>query len=247
MKKFVQIVAVAFAGVLPIVSGSALAMSIKSEPVAVLELFTSQGCSSCPPADKILSELAHDKKLITLAYHVDYWNYIGWEDTFSDEEHSNLQRGYAHQLGAERIYTPQLLINGTVDIVGSHADKIEKAIAASSLDVGVSFAVEGDMLSIEIPKFDTNIEQATIWLVPFISSVKVEIQRGENRGQTLTYSSVVKHRQIVGMWSPSNGTNLSIPMPQMLGAEVDGLAVLVQERTAKGLPGRMLGAAALTQ
>jgi len=222
-----------------------MAMEVKAQPVAVLELFTSQGCSSCPPADEILAELAKDKSLITLAYHVDYWNYIGWEDTFSQKEHSELQRAYARQLGEKRIYTPQMLINGTIDIVGSHLAEIKAATANAKLDVLVNVHADGDMLSIEIPKAQSDVKDAAIWLVPFASKVRVNIERGENRGESIAYTSIVQKRQLVGMWSPSKGAELRIPMPQMMDESVDGLAVLVQERTSSGLPGRMLGAVSL--
>ncbi|MFT6658604.1 MAG: hypothetical protein ACJAZW_001766 [Maritalea sp.] len=224
---------------------ASVAMEFKAQPVAVLELFTSQGCSSCPPADEILGELAKDKTLITLAYHVDYWNYIGWEDTFSKKEHSDLQRRYARQRGEKRIYTPQMLINGTVDVVGSRLVDIKKAIANARLDVRVNLKADGEMLTIDIPMASSDIKDATIWLVPFISKAQVNIERGENRGQLITYSSIVQKRQLVGMWSPNKGVELRIPIPQMMDEGVDGLAVLVQERTENGLPGRMLGAASL--
>ncbi|MCZ4272319.1 thioredoxin family protein [Maritalea porphyrae] len=221
------------------------AMDVKGQPIAVLELFTSQGCSSCPPADEILAELAKDKNLITLAYHVDYWNYIGWEDTFSQKEHSELQRRYARQRNEKQVYTPQLLINGTVDVVGSHLDEIKEATANAKLDVIVNLHAEGDMLSINIPSAEIAVKDATIWLVPFVSKAQVKIERGENRGQLITYSSIVQKRQLVGMWSSKKATELRIPMPQMMNEGVDGLAVLVQERAPNGLPGRMLGAVSL--
>jgi len=221
------------------------AMDVKANPIAVLELFTSQGCSSCPPADEILAELAKDKTLITLAYHVDYWNYIGWEDTFSQQEHSDLQRRYARQRGDKQIYTPQLLVNGTVDVVGSHLGEIKAATADASLDVLVNLYADGDMLNIDIPSADIPANEATIWLVPFRSEAKVDIGKGENRGKSIAYSSVVQKRQLVGMWSPDKATQLRIPMPQMMNDDVDGLAVLVQERAKTGLPGRILGAVSL--
>ena len=221
------------------------AMDVKAEPVAVLELFTSQGCSSCPPADEILGELAKDKNFITLAYHVDYWNYIGWEDTFSQKAHSDLQRQYARAKGEKRIYTPQLIINGTTDVVGSHRDEIDELTAKATLDVKVEVAEHGDMLSINIPGADLDIKDATVWLVPFVANAKVNIGRGENGGRIITYSSIVKSRQLVGMWLPQKGVELNLPVPQMMNDEVNGLAILVQERTAKGLPGRILGAVSM--
>lgn len=237
-----------FAGALGLVLTSVApisAMDIKAEPVAVLELFTSQGCSSCPPADEILGELAKDKRFITLAYHVDYWNYIGWEDTFSQKAHSDLQRQYARANGEKRIYTPQMIINGRTDVVGSYRDEIDKFTAQASLNVKVEVAEVGDMLSISIPPADINLKDATVWLVPFVANAKVDIGRGENRGRSITYSSIVKNRQLVGMWMPQKGVELSLPVPQMMNDEINGLAILVQERTAKGLPGRILGAVSM--
>jgi len=247
MKNSVFFVAAFLASAFSMSASSAQAMSMKSQPKAVLELFTSQGCSSCPPADEILGELAKNPDLITLAYHVDYWNYIGWEDTFSSKEHSDLQRRYAQQRGAKQIYTPQLLVNGKVDVVGSRRTKLDKAIDEAHLIVPVMMEVSGDMLSIDIPSQAGFTKPAAIWLVPFISAANVDVQRGENAGNVYQYSSIVKDRQIVGMWTPSEGTSLKLPVPTMLGDDVDGLAVLVQTRSKAGLPGPILGAAAVSR
>jgi hypothetical protein len=223
----------------------ALAMSIKAKPVAVAELFTSQGCSSCPAADAFLSELAKREDVVTLAYHVDYWNYIGWEDTFSDKKHSDLQRQYAVATGSDQIYTPQLLINGGKNFVGSHKSKIDAAISQSQLPVEIQFAVNEESLTINIPAHESEAKKAIVWLVYYRTGEEVKITRGENRGKTLRYSSIVHDRQIVGMWYGERSTEIMMPMPQLMNDEIDGLAVLLQTKAKNGLPGKIIGAAAI--
>src|SRR3974390_2805470 len=98
-------------------------------PRAVIELFTSQGCSSCPPADKLLGELSHDPSLVTLSLPVDYWDYLGWKDTLAIHGHSNRQRAYADVRGDREVYTPQVVVNGVAFALGSDRAAIEKAIA----------------------------------------------------------------------------------------------------------------------
>lgn len=223
----------------------AMAMNIKSKPVAVAELFTSQGCSSCPAADVFLAELAKRDDIITLAYHVDYWNYIGWKDTFSDKKHSDLQRQYAAASGQERIYTPQLLINGQEDFVGSHKGEINAAISQSVLPIDIQFAVDSESLKISIPEMSDEGQKSIVWLVYYRTGANVEITRGENRGKTLSYSSIVYDRQIVGMWDGKQSAEIMMPMPQMMNDEIDGIAVLLQTKAKNGLPGKIIGAAAI--
>ena len=234
-------------GTLSFMVHGAQAMDMKSDPIAVVELFTSQGCSSCPPADAFLSELSKRDDVITLAYHVDYWNYIGWKDTFSAKKHSMLQRKYAKQTGRDQIYTPQLVVNGGDDFVGSHQSKINAALEGSSLPISMGLGLQDDTLHVNIPAQSADIDEAIVWLVSYRQNAEVDIKRGENRGKKLNYSSIVYERQIVGMWRADEATKMMIPVPEMMEEGVDGLAVLVQEKSGKGLPGAILGAAALSR
>ncbi len=130
----------------------AVAGELKIAPKAVLELFTSQGCSSCPKADAMLQEMSKRDDVVALAYHVDYWDYIGWEDTFGTKENSELQRDYAESWGSSRIFTPQLIVNGKGGMVGSKRDAINSALGGASLPVAVTLSeAAGDTLEVLDP------------------------------------------------------------------------------------------------
>src|SRR5215217_5623425 len=114
-------------------SGSASAEPLHIAPKAVVELFTSQGCSSCPPADALLTALADREDVVALAYHVDYWDYVGWKDTFAQEAYSDRQRAYAKSWGSSRIYTPQIVVNGAKAVVGSRRNEVQDAVDQAAL------------------------------------------------------------------------------------------------------------------
>lgn len=230
-----------FSACLFLLSSSALAEQMRLEPRAVVELFTSQGCSSCPPADEILSELSGRDDVIALAYHVDYWDYIGWPDTFGSAANSDLQRAYASAQGKNRIYTPQLMINGAKDVVGSRRADVENGLARTQLNVPIRLENDNGYLQVVIGG-DTTLPEANVWLVTFRDNAEVDIQRGENRGKVLTYSKIVTDRQVLGMWEPDTGAHIKLPLDKILLSEGDGAAILVQE-DVNGLPGRILGAA----
>lgn len=221
---------------------SGRAAELRTDPVAVLELFTSQGCSASPPADALLAELGKRKDIIALAYHVDYWDYIGWPDTFGDDAHSRYQRAYAQAQGKARIYTPQLMVNGMADVVGSRAGEVEAALAGADLPLEVGLEAGADMLEVEIGP-DGALHEATVWLVTYKSGADVAVEGGENRGRTLRYTQIVTGRQVLGMWEPENGAHIKLPLAEILGETSDGAAIIVQEDRA-GLPGPILGAAA---
>lgn len=224
--------------------GGVLAEETKGRPVAVVELFTSQGCSSSPPADAFMEELKLRDDILVLAYHVDYWDYIGWEDTFGDVAHSDLQRAYAQSLGKNRIYTPQLVINGTRDVVGSRRQEVEAEIADAHLNVPVDLVYEDGILSVTIGSVPSipSVSAAMIYLVTFQDRSEVSIQRGENRGKQIAYVQIVTSRQIVGVWDPIEGAQLKLPLNEVFGETSNGVAILVQQQI-EGLPGAILGAA----
>jgi len=215
---------------------------VRQSPVAVLELFTSEGCSSCPPADALLGEYGARADVVTLAYHVDYWDYIGWRDTFGDPAYSTYQRAYATAQGKGRIYTPQLMVNGEEDVVGSRRDDVARAVARAALKVPVRLTVRDDMLEVNASG-DTGLPESAVWLVAFRSRAEVEVARGENRGATLIHTNVVTNRQILGMWEPVGGATVKLPLADILVDGADGVAILIQEEN-RHLPGRILGAAA---
>jgi len=224
-----------------VLASPAGAGELRQRPTAVLELFTSQGCSSCPAADALLTELGGRDEIIALAYHVDYWDYVGWPDTFGAKAHSDHQRNYAASWGSSRIFTPQLVVNGTEAVVGSRRQEVDIAVQNASLSVPVALSEVGGMLKVSIgPR--PGLRAAVVWLITYIERADVDIERGENRGKRLAYTQIVTGRQVLGMWEPATGATLTLPLAEVLDDGATGAAILVQEER-RGLPGRILGAA----
>ena len=221
------------------------------ETRAVIELFTSQGCSSCPPADKLLGELAHDPSLVTLSLPVDYWDYLGWKDTLALHGHSNRQRAYSLSRGDRDVYTPQAVINGVVHVLGSDRAAIDKAIAQTNqntktLALSVKMKIADGKVTVSVPAADNVQDSAEVWLCPITGNAPVAIGRGENSGRTLTYSNVVRRWIKLGVWNGQAATfslALSeVPDANVALGDIDRLAVIVQSGVA-AKPGLMLGAA----
>jgi hypothetical protein len=223
---------------------SSYTMAAGAEPKAVVELFTSQGCSSCRSADAFLAELADREDVIALSLHVDYWNYLGWEDTFSMPGHTERQRAYAEAHGSNRVFTPNIVVNGATDLVGSHTAAVEKAIAEASLQVPVSLRREDGLLKIEVgARPRPGAWRTTVRVVLFSSKASVEITRGENAGSSMIYRNVVKEMRPIGMWDGAP-VKITLPEDELMGDGIDGCAVIVQEDLDNG-PGAIVGAAQL--
>src|SRR6476659_9615065 len=176
-----------------------------AEPRGVIELFTSQGCSSCPPADKLAGELARDPSLIVLSLPVDYWDYLGWRDTLALPGHTNRQRAYSKVRGDREVYTPQVVVNGVTHVLGSDKQAIENAVTqtrkqAGMLSVPVGLSVADDQISVNVPAA-ASTAKGEIWLCPITRSMPVEIGRGENSGHTITYTNVVRRWVKLGEWT----------------------------------------------
>jgi len=216
---------------------------IRDKPKAVLELFTSQGCSSCPPADAKLMELQKRGDVITLAYHVDYWDYIGWTDTFGAKANTDRQKSYAQSWGSSMIYTPELVVNGLKGVVGSRDKEVSGALDGATLVLPVALSVDDKMLSISVGP-QSGGSNAAVWLVTFKDHQSVAIDRGENAGQTMDYTQIVTSRQMLGMWDPTSGTHLKLPLSEIMAGGANGAVILVQT-DKDGLPGPILGAASV--
>src|SRR5579875_1219036 len=221
------------------------------EPRAVIELFTSQGCSSCPAADKPLGQLRQDPSIVALSLPVDYWDYLGWKDTLALHGHTVRQQAYAQARGDREVYTPQVVVNGVVHALGSDKAAIEKAITEtqakdSPLTVPVALHVSDGKLTVNIADASSSTGSAEVWLCPFASKIPVTVERGENRGHTLTYYDVVRRWVKLGDWQGKAQT-FSVPVSDIVKNEsdIDHVAVLVQ-REPHGKPGLMLGAAAVS-
>jgi hypothetical protein len=236
-------VAAAFS-VLPLLAVAPVeSAELRSQPRAVLELFTSQGCKSCPKADEYLTELGERKDLITLAYHVDYWDYVGWKDTFGSPENSQRQRDYSKLWGQTGVFTPQLVVNGSMGVRATRQGEVSTAIGSARLDVPVTLTLNGDMLEVTVGSKPDGGE-AIVWLVTYTANAEVDITSGENAGKTIDYTDIVTGKQVLGMWSPTGGATFRLPVSELLGDGSDGAVVLVQ-RESKGLPGAIIGAASV--
>ncbi len=241
---------IAFACIAVFSSASAQAEPRQGEVRGVIELFTSQGCSSCPAADKLMGEYARDPSVIALSLAVDYWDYLGWKDTLAMSGHSNRQRGYAKTRGDRQVYTPQAVIDGAVHALGSDKAAIERAIRQAhdqnaALTLPVTLERTGDKLTVTVAASENEKGQANtqaeVWLCPTTKAVTVAIGRGENGGHIITYSNVVRRWIKLGDWTGKAET-FSVPVADFQNGSIDGVAVLVQSGVASA-PKTMLGAA----
>ncbi|MBU6463497.1 MAG: DUF1223 domain-containing protein [Bradyrhizobium sp.] len=219
-----------------------------TDPRAVVELFTSQGCSSCPPADKLLGELSKDPSIVALSMPIDYWDYLGWKDTLADSRFSARQRAYSHVRGDRDVYTPQAVINGSMHVIGSDRSSIENAIdetgkTSGVMSVPVSMSVTGRQINVSVAASRNGpaAMHGEVWICSVSKAVPISIGRGENRGREVTYYNVVRNLLKVGDW---NGTPYSwtVPLENISRDGVDAAAVYVQDGN-RDRPGRMLGAA----
>lgn len=221
--------------------GSPAAEAGGRRPV-VVELFTSQGCSSCPPADAILAHLAERKDVIALSLPVTYWDMLGWKDTLASEANTRRQKAYAATLGRGGVYTPQVIVDGVNDIVGGREAAIEAAIAAREADmtlVPVEIKATPAELHIAVGAADGGSAQsATIWLFHILGKASVAVGGGENSGHTLTYRNIVRDVKAVGIWK-GQAVSLDLPRSESAGLPHDAVAVVVQQ----GGYGRIVGAA----
>lgn len=214
----------------------------EAPPLVVVELFTSEGCSSCPPADAFLGELAQRPEVLALAFHIDYWNYIGWTDPYASRFATDRQHDYARHLNLRYVYTPQMVINGTTEGVGSERLVIGPLIKAAenerALRQRVTIAREaGGKLAIHVDAGAAG-DSATLWLVGFDREHATQVLRGENEGHTLKEYQVVRSCESIGTWQgPALDLTLAASRPGGDGS----VAVLLQ----LGSTGRIIGAALL--
>lgn len=204
----------------------------------VVELFTSQGCNSCPPADKFLGELAQRRDVLALSYHVDYWDYLGWQDTFASKANTQRQHAYRDRLMGRYVYTPQIIIDGRVEVQGT-----DRAAVATEIVKSKTLAERGDK---QAPSAIVCTETKTgeyivqlparaleaplpLWLVRFDRKQDVAVARGENSGQTFTYTNVVREVRRIGNWNGEAGV---IHLPTGSVPEGAGAAVLAQDAKA---------------
>jgi hypothetical protein len=215
---------------------------------AVVELFTSQGCSVCSTADALLKSYAERSDVVALTLPVDYWDYLGWKDTLASPKFSSRQRAYAKARGDGVVYTPQVVVNGMAHVVGSQRGEIDRVIEFTSSKLArawVPLRVWTDKETVTI-EADAAIDSGrsvagTVWLAVVEPRVEVDVRHGENRGRKLTYYNVVRELTAVGMWS-GQATRLQLQHGALGKSSTDRCAVLLQQGTA----GPIIGAAWMT-
>nr|WP_202049876.1 DUF1223 domain-containing protein [Microvirga mediterraneensis] len=220
--------------------------ALAEPPRAVVELFTSQGCSSCPPADELLVEYSRQPDIIALSLPVNYWDYLGWKDTLAHVAFTERQKAYAHSRSDRQVFTPQMIVNGKKSCIGSDRGQIEKAIQATSkgrktLPVNVTVHEQNGRVTILVEETpDTAQRAAELWVLPVLKAQTVPIERGENRGKTITYANVVRGLNRVGEWL-GGSARFEVPV-ETARSGGDTYVVLLQSTDATR-PGIILGAA----
>ena len=212
-------------------AGAALMMlggTAFAQPLTVVELFTSQGCSSCPPANANLIKVKDQPGVLALSFNVTYWDYLGWKDTFGKQEFTQRQVSYEPALGRSGPFTPQVVVNGDADAVGAAPGEIERLISSSGGAKGPSLSLDSEKISIGAGSVPGG--KADVWLVQYRQGViDVPVARGENTGRTLPHANVVHALQRIGSWS---GDATSLPLPAASG----GLSTAVLVQTPGGGP-----------
>jgi hypothetical protein len=208
-----------------------VAVAQDSGPV-IVELYTSQGCSSCPPADALLAELATHDDVLPLALHVDYWDYIGWADSFAQPQFTQRQHSYAAAAGDRTVYTPQMIIGGLDHVIGTKPMQLMEGIDThGELETGVSVLLErsGDSLRIEATAGAVETVPLMVQLVRYTPSAQVEVLRGENAGRTLSYTNIVTSWEVVARWDGAAPLSLDLAL---IG---EGPAAVIVQRPGPGL------------
>ncbi|RUT96656.1 DUF1223 domain-containing protein, partial [Mesorhizobium sp. USDA-HM6] len=195
-----------------LLAGAALAATLgaaSAQPLTVVELFTSQGCSSCPPANANLIKVKDQQGVLALSFNVTYWDYLGWKDTFGRQEFTQRQVNYEPPLGHDGPFTPQVVVNGSADVIGAKPGEIQRLIAESGRTRGPDISLSSSKVSIGAGKAPGGA--ADVWLVRYTKGViEVPVARGENTGRTLPHANVVRKLQRLGRW---NGAATTLPLP----------------------------------
>jgi hypothetical protein len=223
-------------------AGSALA---DGTPRAFVELFTSQGCASCPPADALIGELASQDDVLAVTMPVTLWDFLGWHDTLATDTLTKRQMAYSVARGDRDVYTPQAVVNGHTAVLGSDVAAIRAAITedGDALTLPIDLGLANGVLTIAVGEAEVNARHATLWLLVVDEEVAVPVSAGENRGRNLVYHNVVRHMRPIGMWK-GKPMSMELPLNDVERAADLGCVVIAQVDTFKG-PGRVIGAAEL--
>lgn len=204
---------------------------VVADAPVVVELFTSQGCSSCPPADAVLGKLAKRSDVLPLAFHVDYWDYIGWKDPFASKETTDRQYDYGRALGLNMVYTPQMVVDGSQDVVGSDEGAVGRAIAASTIRRKLKLTVLRDAegrYKVAIPAGDAH-GTASVYIALFDRAHRTDVKKGENADTSLVEFNIVREWRKIGEWA-GKAEEIALNLTPE-SDEYDSCAVIVQDGT----------------
>ena len=214
-------------------------------PRAFVELFTSQGCGACPPADRLVPALDAREDVVAVTMPVSLWDFLGWADTLATETLTRRQIAYASARHNGDVYTPQMVVNGVQDVLGSDESAIRSAIdtVETPLALPITLLIRNGVLTIDVGASEMSRpdERATLWLVVVEDRVTVPVGAGENRGRRLTYHNVVRHMRPVGMWT-GEAMQFDLPLADLDKRAGASCLVLAQLESADG-PGRVIGVA----
>ncbi|WP_158555082.1 DUF1223 domain-containing protein [Fulvimarina endophytica] len=217
----------------------------------VVELFTSQACSTCPPAGKVMDGIAGEAGVLPLTYHVDYWDYTGWRDTYGSPENTSRQRDYGASFNLSTLFTPQIVIDGREQFVGTKPQEIEQALnALRPIDAGgqalVRARIAGRNLKIYASLENTATQDAmpVLIVVTYDNHASTSVTSGENDGATLTTTHPVRDWRVLGAWS-GEPMKVTLPISTLTAGAIgdNGCAVLIQSMGRDGSPGPILSAA----
>lgn len=195
-----------------------------SDKLVVVELFTSQSCSSCPPADRLLGEISDDPNVIALGFHVTYWDHLHWKDTLSQEFSTNRQRAYAHSKSRGRVYTPQMIVNGGAQFVGSNRGKLQSALKKAQAVKRLQISKDGDDFIFQAP--DMPAGQYDVRIYGTKKQHTQSIPSGENRGRTVTYHNPIIAEIDGGKW---DGKSQSFTFGALPNDQIDDVTVIIQK------------------
>lgn len=212
---------------LAVLAALALALPARADGPVLVELYTSQGCNACPPADRLLADLAERDDVVALSLHVDYWDYLGWRDTFARPEFTARQKAYRDAWDKNVVYTPQMVVQGSRNVRATDAHAISAAIdralrPAELIDVSIQ-RTNGMVKCIITPGADP--VTGTVWIAKYRLKATVEISRGENAGRTMTYRNVVSNLMNMGTWSGAEREEVEMPHPD----PGEGVAIWIQD------------------
>lgn len=190
-----------------------LPTQLMAQQAVVVELFTSAGCSSCPPADALLHNLSEQDDIIALGWHVDYWDYLGWKDEFADPRSTERQNGYRERWGLKPLYTPQMVIHGETQLVGSYEEQVRHTISHFKAEmpmIEITTSVSNGYANIIVSPKAAPLPASEIFLVNFVApSVVSQITGGENNGKSIVYVNVVRNMQRIGEWNGQGAVEIS--------------------------------------